>query len=134
VDVGCGAGDLLRAVGVALESEGRTVRLTGIDGNPATVAYARRHVPSACFEAANVMDSDFVEPVCDVFVSSHFVYNLSDEEAATFVVRQQPRVAHKLIIRELVRSRLASGGLSGTSECPALLRSFHRRLPNGCLC
>jgi 2-polyprenyl-3-methyl-5-hydroxy-6-metoxy-1,4-benzoquinol methylase len=112
VDVGCGAGDVLRALADALRLEGRTVTLTGLDGNPSTVAYARAHLPSATFQVANVMDPDFTIPPCDVMVCSHLLYHLSDDQAAEFVVRQQPQVRREIVISELVRSRLARVGFS----------------------
>jgi hypothetical protein len=58
------------------------------------------------------MDPDFVVPACDVLVSSHFIYHLSDEAAAAFVARQQPVVTLEVVISELVRSRLASVGFA----------------------
>ena len=45
-------------------------------------------------------------------VSSHFLYHLSDEEAAEFITRNTPLVRREIVVSELVRSRLANLGFS----------------------
>ena len=107
VDIGCGGGDLL----AALRRVRPEARLIGIDGNPATIAVARRTVDAEFIEA-DIVDPAFVAPPCDLAVSTHFLYHLPDGSLRDFIDRQQ---AKSWVIAELRRSRVAAAafGLLG---------------------
>lgn len=106
VDLGCGAGDLLGA----LKGELPGARLTGIDGNGAVLRHAASRVSGAEWVQADILDPGFVTPPCDVVVSTHFLYRLSDEALRGFVARQP---AKRWVIGELRRSSWAYGGFGG---------------------
>ena len=80
VDIGCGGGDVL----AALRRTFPDARLTGIDGNPATIAFARRNVDAEFIEA-DILAPDFVAPRCDLAVSTHFLYHLPKDALSPFI-------------------------------------------------
>lgn len=82
-------------------------RLCGIDGNAATVNFARGTV-DATFEVADLLGLEFQVPACDVVVSTHFLYHLSDERFGPFVGMMRERARAGVVIGELQRSALAA--------------------------
>ncbi len=102
VDLGCGAGDLLAAVRASRPD----LRLTGVDGNRAVVEHAAARVPTADWVCADILEPSFEVPRCDVVVSTHFLYRLTDRALRGFVVRQP--TSH-WVIGELIRSSWSYG-------------------------
>lgn len=81
VDVGCGSGDLLRAIRRWARRAGRPATLIGVDLNPDTIAIARGMTDerdAIAFEAADVFE---YRPAAsaDVIVNSLVAHHLSDD-------------------------------------------------------
>lgn len=117
VDVGCGSGDVLAAIGRVLRADGIAATLTGIDGNPATVALAAQRHPEATFARAELVADavgaePFAVPPCDLVVTSQFLYHL-DDDAAVACLRRWVDAAGDVVVSELTRSRLAAALFRG---------------------
>jgi SAM-dependent methyltransferase len=108
VDVGCGYGDLLRAVRHWSRRRGIDLNLLGVDLNPETIRIARMATDPAdriYFHAINMFELASTTPV-DLIVSSLVTHHLSDPEISEFV-RLMERVARRgWAICDLQRSRL----------------------------
>jgi len=87
LDVGCGYGDLLRAVRRWADKRGRRLRLVGIDLNPQVVEIARSATDTADDIAFEVADAvNFAPPYSiDLIVSSLLTHHLSDTEIVEFL-------------------------------------------------
>ena len=86
VDVGFGAGDMLRAVARHLSGSGRTARLIGYDINPRSEPVARRLTPAHLgidFRTGNAFDIGQEEPV-DLVISSLVTHHMTDTEIVQF--------------------------------------------------
>lgn len=110
VDLGCGGGDLLLSLARLLRTQGIEADLLGIEGNPHSVEYAQQQAadfPEVRFETGDILHENFACPVCDVVVSSHFLYHFSDQQLKTFLEKNQNRVRIGWVISELHRSAIA---------------------------
>ena len=68
-DLGCGGGDLMKAMARWSRKRNLTIRYTGFDANPNIVAFARNNTksyPEIEYRAVNILDHDFKEMSFDV--------------------------------------------------------------------
>jgi SAM-dependent methyltransferase len=106
LDVGCGSGDLLRAIRRWSRRDGRAVTLTGIDLNPDTVAVARAMTPAGDairFEAGDVFD---YRPAADVdlIVNSLVAHHLPDRAIAELLAWMEKTARRGWLVSDLQRS------------------------------
>lgn len=142
IDLGCGGGDILIAVGNYLHKHKVPATLLGLEGNPHSVAYAQKQattMASVRFQTADILSPAFQCPDCDIVISSHFLYHFSDEALGNFLHDNRSYVRIGWIISELQRSVLSYRmfqllspffGLNPISRADGLLairRAFHRR-------
>ena len=87
LDVGCGGGDLLRAVWRWARKAGRVVRLEGLDLNPRAALVARERTPEAMGIRLRTGDvfADAPDPAPDFILSSQFTHHLDDAALLRFV-------------------------------------------------
>lgn len=110
IDLGCGGGDNLRAISNWCQTNNQTIELLGIDGNANALAYAQQqNNPTSAINylKADILDSNFVLPTCDILISSHFMYHFSDDEIVTFLKKSEKNISNKIIFSELQRSTFA---------------------------
>lgn len=108
VDLGCGGGDNLRAIAKWFQSEKRVIKLIGIDGNKNSLEYAKEKTDFPIeYIQADILDSEFQIPTCDVLISSHFVYHFSDDELIHFLKKAKEKTATAIVFSELQRSKTA---------------------------
>ena len=84
--------------------------MLGIDGNTHILEYAEQQDnPNSTIKylQADILDSDFVLPNCDILISSHFMYHFSDNEIVAFLKRSKKCISTKIILSELQRSSFA---------------------------
>lgn len=108
VDVGCGYGDLLRAIRRRSRRWEIDLNLLGVDLNPETIRIARAATDPADridFHAINVFDLASTTPV-DLIVSSLVTHHLSDREITEFVCLMERAARRGWAICDLQRSRL----------------------------
>jgi 2-polyprenyl-3-methyl-5-hydroxy-6-metoxy-1,4-benzoquinol methylase len=106
VDVGCGAGDMLRRIEQWALKKGIAVRLTGIDRNPSAVEAARRLSRSSrAIEWVNCEALKFQPGMrIDLVISSHFTHHLDDAEIIQFLQWMETVAARGWFISDLERS------------------------------
>lgn len=106
VDIGCGAGDMLRSIEGWASLQNLPVELTGIDLNPSAVKAARQlsspdsRIRWICSEALAF------EPDCqvDLIISSLFTHHLNDDEIVRFLQWMERVAIRGWLINDLERS------------------------------
>lgn len=106
LDVGCGSGDLLRAIRRWATREGRAATLVGIDLNPDAVAIARAATPESdgiAFTSADLFDYRPPAPV-DLIVSSLVAHHLTDRGIVDFLAWMEATAQGGWLVSDLQRS------------------------------
>ncbi|HET7848489.1 MAG TPA: methyltransferase domain-containing protein [Pseudolabrys sp.] len=106
LDVGCGYGDLLRAVRRWARRKGRPMRLIGIDLSPQVIEIAQRATDAADeieYRAANVLDFDPAVPI-DFVATSLVTHHLSDDMITRFLRWMESTARRGWFIYDLQRS------------------------------
>lgn len=113
VDVGFGAGDMLRAVAGLVARKGRRARLIGFDINPRSAPVARRLTPETAGIEYRTGDAfAFAEPV-DLVISSLVTHHMDDGEIVQFLGWMERRAALGWFVNDLHRHWLAYHGFRG---------------------
>jgi 2-polyprenyl-3-methyl-5-hydroxy-6-metoxy-1,4-benzoquinol methylase len=110
LDLGCGAGDLGRAVAREGARRGCRVDVLGVDLSPEAVALARsRAAPGdgTAYEQGDALGPGFDPAGFDVVLSSFLLHHLPDEEAVRGLLRRGARARAGFVHLDLVRSRTA---------------------------
>jgi 2-polyprenyl-3-methyl-5-hydroxy-6-metoxy-1,4-benzoquinol methylase len=110
IDLGCGGGDNLRAIAKWCQTKHYAVELLGIDGNTHILKYARqlnRQNTAINYLEADILDTAFVLPTCDILISSHFMYHFSDTEIVDFFKKSKKSISTQIIFSELQRNSIA---------------------------
>ncbi len=112
LDVACGHGDLLRAIGRWALRAGVEVRLTGLDLNPASAAVARAATPAelAIEWQTGAVFAMAPSPAPDFIVSSQFAHHLGDREVEEFIRWLERHARRGWFIADLQRHVLAYWG------------------------
>ncbi len=107
VDVGCGYGDLLRAMRRWARRRKVDLNLVGVDLNPETIRIAQAATNPADridFHAVNVFDLAATTPI-DFIVSSLVTHHLSDQEITEFIRLMERTARRGWAICDLQRNR-----------------------------
>nr|WP_276612359.1 class I SAM-dependent methyltransferase [Kineococcus vitellinus] len=116
LDVGCGGGDLARALARWARRDGRRAQVTGIDPDPRAHAWAVRQppVPGVSFRCAHSSDLVAEGRRFDLVVSNHVLHHLDEDGLRTLLedsrALARDRVAHSDIARGAWAYRLFSLG------------------------
>lgn len=105
VDVGFGAGDMLRAVARRLPGSGRTARLIGYDINPRSAPVAQRLTPAQLgieFRTGNAFAIGEEETV-DLVISSLVTHHMTDAEIVRFLRWMESRSRLGWFVNDLHR-------------------------------
>jgi 2-polyprenyl-3-methyl-5-hydroxy-6-metoxy-1,4-benzoquinol methylase len=108
VDVGCGYGDLLRAIRRWSQRRKMDLNLLGVDLNPETIRIARAATDPADridFKAVNIFDLASTMPI-DFMISSLVTHHLSDHQITEFLRLMERTARCGWAICDLQRSRL----------------------------
>ncbi|MGV3525252.1 MAG: methyltransferase domain-containing protein [Candidatus Sericytochromatia bacterium] len=115
LDVGCGGGDTLRAVGKWGRAQGHELHLTGIDLQPACVAYAQAQ-PGG--EGIVWLEGDYRQwhGETDIVISALFCHHLDEFQLREFLrwIRQQR--PEGFVINDLQRHVLAYYGIAALTR------------------
>lgn len=108
VDVGCGYGDLLRAIRSWAAGRGRQIKLIGLDLNRETVRIAQSATGNDLNIEYQVMDIfNFIPPSSiDFVVSSLLTHHMSDEMIVTFLRWMERTARRGWMIYDLQRHRV----------------------------
>lgn len=105
VDVGFGAGDMLRAVARRLAARGWKARLIGYDINPRSEAAARALTPTAFdieYRTGDALAMPGEEPV-DLVISSLVTHHMTDAEVVRFLAWMESRARLGWFVNDLHR-------------------------------
>lgn len=108
VDIGCGYGDLLRAVRRWARKRGRTMKLVGIDLSPQVIDIARKATDAGDaidYRAVDIFDFKPEFPI-DFVSTSLVTHHLSDEMITRFLRWMEASAARGWVIYDLQRSRV----------------------------
>ncbi len=108
LDIGCGYGDLLRAVRRWAQKRGRTMRLIGIDLSPQVIEIARNTTDAAGdieYHAADIFNFAPSGPI-DFATTSLVTHHLSDDMIVRFLRWMEAHARIGWVIYDLQRSRV----------------------------
>ena len=141
-DLGCGGGDLLRAVHEWADAKPLAVELVGIDANPFMVRHAAersRAFSEIRFETANVLSDAFKTMRFDIVCLNTFCHHLSDADLIKLLKQLETQTASAIIVNDLHRhwvaylsikwiSRLLDFSYLAKHDGPlSVLRAFRKR-------
>lgn len=141
-DLGCGGGDLLRAVHDWAKAKQLNVELIGIDANPFMVRYAiekSRAFGKIRFETANVLSDAFKTMRFDIVCLNTFCHHLSDADLLKLLKQLKTQTGTAIIVNDLHRhwiaylsikwlSRLLNFSYLARHDGPlSVLRAFRKR-------
>ncbi|WP_298148708.1 methyltransferase domain-containing protein [Flavobacterium sp.] len=107
VDLGCGNGDMLRTIKIWAEKRNLNVRLTGIDGNQASINHAIKLSDSSIRYSC----SDFLQVVpdepIDIVICTLTLHHFEDELLLEVLRKYYEKANVGLVINDLHRSKQA---------------------------
>ena len=108
IDIGCGNGDMLRALSDYGIKNGLNFSLIGIDANNFTVEYAKKlsiTYPNISYECKDIFEDLTIE--CDIMLCTLTLHHFKDKEIINLLsnIKQQAKVG--IVINDLHRSALA---------------------------
>lgn len=110
LDVGCGNGDMLRALARYGMKKGIRFKLYGIDANEFTIAYAKdlsadyEHISYVC---GDIFEEVKQEQVYDVILCTLTLHHFKDEGIIALLENLRKRAKMGIVINDLHRSSLA---------------------------
>ncbi|GAB3785747.1 hypothetical protein GCM10028818_47910 [Spirosoma horti] len=110
VDVGCGNGDMCRAVADFARQEGITVQILGIDANAYTINHARAcstGYPAISYAVQNIFDAAFATVDYDIALCTLTLHHFSDKEILYLMGLFTKKAKLGVVVNDLQRSALA---------------------------
>ena len=110
VDIGCGNGDMLRALAEYGEKNDFNFKLIGIDANHFTVNYARElsiHYPNISYRCEDVFDSYFAKLKYDIVLCTLTLHHFKDNEIINLISLFKNNSSIGFVINDLHRSAVA---------------------------
>lgn len=110
VDLGCGSGDMLRAVADYGRKNNFTFKLTGIDANEYTVNYAGKlsvNYPEISYIKMDVQSDEFSDISYDIVITTLFLHHFTDQEIEYLLNPIVNKVRIGVVINDLHRSTVA---------------------------
>lgn len=110
VDMGCGNGDMLRAIAKMGRKSGYQFKLLGMDANQATIDYAvelSKDYPEIEYEQKNVLSPEFKELKYDIALCTLFLHHFEDAVALEFVEIMVQNAKIGVVINDLHRHPMA---------------------------
>lgn len=110
IDLGCGGGDMLIEIEKQFKKNQLNYLLTGIDGNPHAIDFAREKAGKNSqieFLCQDIMHPDFQLQACDILLSSHFIYHFEESQLIHFLRKHKENIHQHILFSELRRNGLA---------------------------
>ncbi|MFZ1786225.1 MAG: methyltransferase domain-containing protein [Ferruginibacter sp.] len=110
IDLGCGSGDMLRAVAHYGRKKNLIFKLTGIDANEFTVNYARERsmgYPEISYVKMDVQEPEFLNLKFDIALATLFLHHFRDDEIEKLLTGMVKNSALGIIVNDLHRCRAA---------------------------
>jgi len=109
-DIGCGNGDMLRAVASYALQNQLNVELLGIDANNFTVQHARNlsaDFPNIKYKCTDIFDAKSPLQSCDIVLCTLTLHHFKDEEIIGLLRDFQRKAELGFVVNDLHRSALA---------------------------
>lgn len=106
MDIGCGGGDMLRAIARWSKAKGIDVRLIGIDWNPLMTSFAQEQskgLSNIHFRTLSVWDDKLLEEKADITMNSLFCHHFDDPDLVKLMARMYELSGKAVIINDLHR-------------------------------
>lgn len=106
MDLGCGGGDLLRAIAHWSEKKKRKVELVGVDWNPVMTSYARERSKTFAnirYETMSVFDEQLLAHKADVVMNSLFCHHFDDPGLVALIRRMNELAGNAVIVNDIHR-------------------------------
>jgi SAM-dependent methyltransferase len=110
VDLGCGNGDMLRAVADFGRKNNFIFKLTGIDANRYTVNYARKlsaAFPEISYVKMDILSDEFSESTFDIALATLFFHHFKNEEIESILTGLIKQTKKGIVINDLHRCKMA---------------------------
>jgi 2-polyprenyl-3-methyl-5-hydroxy-6-metoxy-1,4-benzoquinol methylase len=107
LDIGCGNGDMCRAIADFARQENRTVSVLGIDANQYTISYAEvcsKEYPSITYRVQDVFSDAFKPVQYDIAVCTLTLHHFSDEAILALMKLVSEQATLGVVINDLQRS------------------------------
>jgi 2-polyprenyl-3-methyl-5-hydroxy-6-metoxy-1,4-benzoquinol methylase len=110
LDVGCGNGDMLRALARYAQKKGLSFELYGIDANNFTIQHAKRlsaDYPDIAYICADIFDEMAADNQYDIILCTLTLHHFKNEEILKLLASFAKRSSLGIIINDLHRSAVA---------------------------
>lgn len=110
IDLGCGSGDMLRAVADFGRKNNFSFKLTGIDANEYTVDYARKlsvHYPEINYVKMDILAAEFSGIPFDIVITTLFLHHFTNQQIEEMLIPIVNKVAIGVVVNDLHRSSIA---------------------------
>lgn len=110
IDLGCGSGDMLRAIADYGRKNKFIFKLTGIDANEYTVNYASKlsaNYPEISYIKMDIWSDEFSGIPFDIAITTLFLHHFTEQEIESLLIPIVNRVRIGVVINDLHRSRTA---------------------------
>jgi len=140
-DIGCGNGDMLRALALYARKHQYRFKLLGIDANSFTVSHARElsvDYPEISYDCMDVQESAFSNVHYDILLCTLTLHHFKTAEILQLMTRFLNNAAVGIVINDLQRSALAyrlfqlicvvfrMGSVSREDGLTSILRGFKK--------
>ena len=110
VDLGCGSGDMLRAVADFGRKNNFIFKLTGIDANEYTINYARKlsaNYPEISYIKMDILSDEFSDIAFDIAITTLFLHHFTNQQIEELLTPVVHKARIGVVINDLHRSSLA---------------------------
>ncbi len=110
VDLGCGNGDMLRAIADFGKRKGWQFELIGVDANQATIDHARKlsqDYAGIAYHQKDVFTESFKALQFDIALSTLFMHHFEDEVAVVLIKQLMERASIGVLVNDLQRNAIA---------------------------
>jgi len=106
MDLGCGGGDMLRAIAGWAYRKKRKVHLIGVDRNKMMTDYASersRLFPNIRFKTMDVFDPELLKEKADITMNSLFCHHFDNDQLVDLIRRMKELSSRAVIINDIDR-------------------------------
>lgn len=142
IDVGCGNGDMCRALATFGRKKGYNFKILGIDANAFTIQHAHNisvRYPEISYAVIDVFSEEFIDLQFDIVLSTLTLHHFTDKEILHLMRLFANKAQLGIVINDLHRSALAYrlfqlvcfifriGGMSKQDGLISILRGFKKQ-------
>ncbi len=110
IDLGCGDGEMLRAIAKSFRSKKENVKLIGVDLNEKSLSYAKKlstSYPEITFSKLDLLEIEDSDLPCDIVICTLTLHHLKCEEIKKVMKKSIELATIGVVINDLHRSRVA---------------------------